>query len=314
MSKLRQKLSSRRAKNKSIKSNKDLYTSIGVDPTLTIEDENEKETYDESLEIKISESEPKISSPKLENYDYQDMSHTYTEINVAQQLGNYRNAMDFLTHYLPGVNDDLTERLKKIIYAYPNVDMGEYLNKDNAKLYSWIAQSLTHSFGQKYLGTIYVLGGGMGLLPAMLFDTKLKFENIRSFDINGTAQFLADEMMAEELLSDWRFKATTQDLYNIGYDENVFSTVLPDGTFSTPFQEIPGTVINTNVSYIENYEEWWKMIPDMRRVVIVGETGHVPRPFSSSNAFNRKFPLSYSTYSGSTQIGEKYFFMKIGYK
>ena len=70
-------------------------------------------------------------------------------------------------------------------------------------------------------------------------------------------------------------------IFNIGYDENVFSTILPDGSISSPFTEIPGTVINTNISYIEQYEAWWDMIPDMRRIVIVGETGDVPRPFSS---------------------------------
>lgn len=313
MSKLREKRSRRsNRKNNSIKSNADLYDSIGVDPTLTIEDE--KEAPDLGLEIKVSETETFISSPTLEHYDYQEMAHTYTEVNVAQQLGNYRSAMDFLTHHLPNIEDKLTERLKKIIYDYPNVDMSEYLNKDNAKLYSWITQNLFQAFGEKYLGTIYVLGGGMGLLPAMLLDTKLRFENIRSFDINGTAQFLSDELMANELLLDWRFKATTQDIFNIGYDENVFSTNLPDGSISSPFTEIPGTVINTNISYIEQYEAWWDMIPDMRRIVIVGETGDVPRPFSSSNAFNRKFTMNYETYTGVKQIGEKYFFMKIGYK
>jgi hypothetical protein len=313
MSSLREKRSRRSNRKKnSIKSNADLYDSIGVDPTLTIEDE--KETPDLGLEIKVSETETFISSPTLEHYDYQEMAHTYTEVNVAQQLGNYRSAMDFLTHHLPNIEDKLTERLKKIIYDYPNVDMSEYLNKDNAKLYSWVIQNLFQAFGEKYLGTIYVLGGGMGLLPAMLLDTKLRFENIRSFDINGTAQFLSDELMANELLLDWRFKATTQDIFNIGYDENVFSTNLPDGSISSPFTEIPGTVINTNISYIEQYEAWWDMIPDMRRIVIVGETGDVPRPFSSSNAFNRKFTMSYETYTGVKQIGEKYFFMKIGYK
>ena len=94
----------------------------------------------------------------------------------------------------------------------------------------------------------------------------------------------------------------------------MFSTNLPDGSISSPFTEIPGTVINTNISYIEQYEAWWDMIPDMRRIVIVGETGDVPRPFSSSNAFNRKFTMNYETYTGVKQIGEKYFFMKIGYK
>ena len=214
------------------------------------------------------------------------MAVTYSKENVAQQLGNYRQAMDFLTHITPPIDDKLTDRLKEIIYSYPNVDISSFVNKENAKVYSWITQQMQHAFGEKYLGAIYVLGGGMGILPAMLFDTRLRFENIRSFDINGVCQFLADEMMSKELLADWRFKATTQDLFNIGYDEHTFITQLQNGKLSDPFPEIPGTLINTNISYLKNYKDWYKMIPDMRRLVLVGETGDVPKPFASSQNFN----------------------------
>ena len=31
-----------------------------------------------------------------------------------------------------------------------------------------------------------------------------------------------------------------------------------------------------------NYQDWWNMIPDTKRVVVVGETGDVPRPFKFS--------------------------------
>ena len=173
---------------------------------------------------------------------------------------------------------------------------------------------MQHAFGEKYLGAIYVLGGGMGILPAMLFDTRLRFENIRSFDINGVCQFLADEMMSKELLADWRFKATTQDLFNIGYDEHTFITQLQNGELSNPFSEIPGTLINTNISYLKNYKDWYKMIPDMRRLVLVGETGDVPKPFASSQNFNKQFPMSFELYTGVITYGDKQYYMKIGYK
>lgn len=302
-----------RRRKTSVKSNKDLYDSVGVDPTLTIEDETVSSSIDDAVAISESYSDS-VGAPLLETYNYQEMSNTYSEINVSQQLGNYRSAMDFLTYYMPLDKDTVSDRLKKIIYNFPNVDMGSFLTEESAKINTWIIQHLSHAFGEKYIGTVYILGGGIGLLGAMLLDTKIKFENIRSFDINGTGQFLADEMMSDELLKDWRFKATTQDIFNIGYDENIFSSILPDGTVSKPFKEIPGTVINTNISYLEQYESWWEMVPDMRRVIVMGETGDVPRPFSSSQAFNRKFPMSYETYSGVLQIDKKYYFMKIGYK
>ena len=56
----------------------------------------------------------------------------------------------------------------------------------------------------------------------MFLDTTLRFENIRSFDLNGTCQFLADEFMKDELLKDWRFKACQKDLFDIDSPQTYF--------------------------------------------------------------------------------------------
>lgn len=301
----------RRAAN--IKKNDELYDEVGVTDLIEQEELDEEPEITETINYKRVSRRREKPLAKLD-YDYQDMAVTYSNENVAQQLGNYRQAMDFLTHITPPIEDKLTDRLKEIIYSYPNVDISSFVNKENAKVYSWITQQMQHAFGEKYLGAIYVLGGGMGILPAMLFDTRLRFENIRSFDINGVCQFLADEMMSKELLADWRFKATTQDLFNIGYDEHTFITQLQNGNLSDPFSEIPGTLINTNISYLKNYKDWYKMIPDMRRLVLVGETGDVPKPFASSQNFNKQFPMSFELYTGVITYGDKQYYMKIGYK
>lgn len=301
----------RRAAN--IKKNDELYDEVGVTDLIEQEELDEEPEITETINYKRVSRRREKPLAKLD-YDYQDMAVTYSKENVAQQLGNYRQAMEFLTHITPPIEDKLTDRLKEIIYSYPNVDISSFVNKENAKVYSWITQQMQHAFGEKYLGAIYVLGGGMGILPAMLFDTRLRFENIRSFDINGVCQFLADEMMSKELLADWRFKATTQDLFNIGYDEHTFITQLQNGELSDPFSEIPGTLINTNISYLKNYKDWYKMIPDMRRLVLVGETGDVPKPFASSQNFNKQFPMSFELYTGVITYGDKQYYMKIGYK
>jgi len=301
----------RRAAN--IKKNDELYDEVGVANLIEQEELDEEPEITETINYKRVSRRREKPLAKID-YDYQDMAVTYSKENVAQQLGNYRQAMDFLTHISPPIDDKLTDRLKEIIYSYPNVDISSFVNKENAKVYSWITQQMQHAFGEKYLGAIYVLGGGMGILPAMLFDTRLRFENIRSFDINGICQFLADEMMSKELLADWRFKATTQDLFDIGYDEHTFIAQLQNGNLSDSFIEIPGTLINTNISYLKNYKDWYKMIPDMRRLVLVGETGDVPKPFSSSQNFNKQFPMSFELYTGVITYGEKQYYLKIGYK
>ena len=310
MSNIRDRRNRRAAK---IKKNDELYEESGVAALIEQEELDEEPEITETINYQRVNRRREKPLAKLD-YDYQDMAVTYSKENIAQQLGNYRQAMDFLTHITPPIDDKLTDRLKEIIYSYPNVDISSFVNKENAKVYSWITQQIQHAFGEKYLGAIYVLGGGMGILPAMLFGTRLRFENIRSFDINGICQFLADEMMSNELLADWRFKSTTQDLFNIGYDEHTFITQLPNGDLSEPFLEIPGTIINTNISYLKNYKDWYRMIPDTRRLVLVGETGDVPRPFASSQNFNKQFQMTFELYTGVITHGEKQYYLKIGYK
>lgn len=296
-----------------IKKNDELYTESGV--AELIEQEELDETSDVTETINYKRVQRRRAKPLVNSdYDYQTMAVNYSKENNAQQLGNYRQSMDFLTHISPPINDKLTDRLKDIIYSYPNIDMSSFINKENAKVYSWIVQQMQHAFGEKYLGALYVLGGGMGILPAMILDTRLRFENIRSFDINGSCQFLADEMMSKELLADWRFKATTQDLFNIDYAENLFQVRLQNGQLSEPHTEIPGTIINTNISYLRNYKDWFKMIPDMRRLVLVGETGDVPRPFASSQSFNKQFPMNFELYTGVITFNDKQYYLKIGHK
>ena len=303
----------RRARRAAIKKNDELYDEVGVADLIEQEELEEEPEITETINYKRVSRRREKPLAKLD-YDYQDMAVTYSKENVAQQLGNYRQAMDFLTHISPPIDDKLTDRLKEIIYSYPNVDISSFANKENAKVYSWVIKQMQHAFGDKYLGALYVLGGGMGVLPAMLFDTKMRFENIRSFDINGACQFLADEMMSDELLADWRFKATTQDLFNIDYVEHTFITQLQDGKLSDPYTEIPGTIINTNISYLRNYKDWYKMIPDMRRLIIVGETGNVPKPFASSQSFNKQFPMNFELYTGVITFNDKQYYLKIGHK
>jgi hypothetical protein len=245
------------------------------------------------------------------------MSNLYTEDNISQQLGNYRCAMDYLAYNSINVSQSgmMIRRIKDLIYDFPNFDMSSYLTDVNGTINSWIISQLTNIFAAKYLGTIYILDGGIGLLGASFLDSSLIFQNIRSFDLNPSGQFMADSMMKDKLLEDWNFKSTTQDIFNINYISNTFITTLPDGSLSNPFDEIPNVIINTNISNIEHYEDWWRMVPTTRYVVLVGSSSDDScRPFTSSIAFNRKFQLTTELYSGVQKINGINYYMKIGIK
>jgi len=316
MSNIRDKRKARR-KSTNVVKNEELYEQAEVNLMV---DEVQPDVVD--IEERIVERR-KFKPLKSSTYDYQTMAELYSKPNVPQQLGNYRQALEFMAHYtMPAKmsSDNLIDRFKDIIHDYPNIDFSSFMNKENSMLYSWIIENMIRVNGDKYIGTIYTMGGGMSILPAMLLDTTLRFENIRSFDINGSCQFLSDEMMKRELLNDWRFKSATQDLFKIDYQENAFSCVLPNGKPSADFNEIPGTIINHNISHLSDAESWWNMIPEQKRIVIVGETEgpNVTRPFASSQQFNTMFRMTFEQYTGVLTLDVngklKQFFMKIGLK
>lgn len=309
MSNVRNKRAARRKTN-TLKTNSVVYDELNnkTNPTLVIEETNETES---AAGIIIS------TNSKIQKYDYQYMSNLYTEDNISQQLGNYRCAMDYLAYNSINVSQSgmMIRRIKDLIYDFPNFDMSSYLTDVNGTINSWIISHLTNIFASKYLGTIYILNGGIGLLGASFLDSSLIFQNIRSFDLNPSGQFMADSMMKDKLLEDWNFKSTTQDIFNINYISNTFITTLPDGSLSNPFDEIPNVIINTNISNIEHYEDWWRMVPTTRYVVLVGSSSDDScRPFTSSIAFNRKFQLTVELYSGVQKINGINYYMKIGIK
>ena len=294
-----------------IKSNDELYNSLGDDAFVSL---NEEELKESAIEyVKRKRLRPLLDT----DYNYKELARKYSKKNTPQQLGNYRQAMEFLAHITLSKNadnDKIVGKLKDLIYDYPNVDISSFVNKHHAILYSWITENLGRVYGQKYLGTVYILGGGIGILSAMLLDTTLRYENIRSLDINGACKFLGDELMKEEVLDNWRFKSSSQDVFDVDYIKNTFTTMLPDGSISKEFSEEPGLIINTNISHIKDSENWFLMIPDTRKLVIVGETGDVPRPYASSKQFNESFQMTFTQYTGVVTVDNKQYFMKIGLK
>ena len=294
-----------------IKTNDELYNSLGDEAFITLDEEELKATAVEY--VKRKRLRPLLDT----DYNYKELARKYSKKNTPQQLGNYRQAMEFLAHITLSKNadnDKIVGKLKDMIYSYPNVDISSFVNKHHAILYSWITENLSRVYGQKYLGTVYILGGGIGILSAMMLDTTLRYENIRNLDINGACKFLADELMKEEVLDDWRFKSSTQDVFDVNYIRNTFVTMLPDGSISKEFSEEPGLIINTNISHIKDSENWFRMIPDTRKLVIVGETGDVPRPYASSKQFNDSFQMAFTQYTGVVTVDDKQYFMKIGLK
>lgn len=239
-------------------------------------------------------------------------------LNESQQIANYLTCMEFLAHStMSDVSEDrIVRKLQRLAYSFPSVDIATYINKYDGVLYSWIVKNILSVYSGEYLGTAYVLGGEIGLLPAMLLDTKLRIENLRCFDIDESCQFLADQLMQEEVLSNWRFKASRQDMFDINYEENRFQLDLPDGTQSDGFEEKPRFIVNTNLSELDNMEDKWynSMIPNGVKMVLVGEAGFSKNLYKDQNTFNKAYTMSLELYNGMLTVNGRRYFMKIGTK
>ena len=89
---IKERRAARRNKSKNIKSQDDIYIEMG--------DNFQEEESDDGVAIveTVNTNERRARALMMVDYDYQDMAVQYSKENVSQQLGNYRQAMDFLAH------------------------------------------------------------------------------------------------------------------------------------------------------------------------------------------------------------------------
>jgi hypothetical protein len=157
---------------------------------------------------------------------------------------------------------------------------------------------------------IWLLGGWYGITSLLLFSRNNMFiKHIRSFDIDPTAEPIADMINENWVWQKWKFKAFTHDCNSLNFKE------------ITDFGEIPDIIINTSSEHFKS-SEWYENIPRNKLIVIQStDLKHEDHVFSVSNhnELAALFPMTQLLYAG-----EKHFdygqnnaysrFMIIGYK
>ena len=68
---------------------------------------------------------------------------------------------------------------------------------------------------RRNFGLVYILGGWLGTLGMLMFEAPLRFRKIRSFDIDPSCEPIADQVNIEHVITDWRFKAVTLDMFKV---------------------------------------------------------------------------------------------------
>lgn len=167
------------------------------------------------------------------------------------------------------------------------------------------------------LGTIFLCAGWYGTLAVMLFESGIKIDKIRSFDIDPSTVDIAETFNKPWVKDDWRFKAAVEDIFNIDYSTFSYSVYRSDKS-TCELTDLPDTIINTSCEHIDNFANWYEKIPSGKLIILQGnDYFEIPEHVNCSHnieEFSNKSPMQTVLYEGVLELPKYKRFMKIGYK
>ena len=179
----------------------------------------------------------------------------------------------------------------------------------------WIIKELTTL--SLDLGTVFLCAGWYATLATMLFESKVKVDKIRSFDIDPSCRSIAETFNKPWVKDNWQFKSSTKDIMDINYEFESYEVIRADGT-ACPLDDTPDTIINTSCEHIENFEEWYDLIPNGKLVILQSnnffEVEEHINCATDLDDFSKMAPLEHVYYKGELELEKYTRYMKIGYK
>ena len=189
----------------------------------------------------------------------------------------------------------------------------------------WLIKELANI--EADLGTVFLCAGWYATLAVMIFESDIKVDKIRSFDIDPTCASIAETFNKPWFEDNWRFKASTVDIMEFEWSD---SPAPSDGTLGNfyymtsgtgkPIQmkDNPDTIINTSCEHIENFDMWYANIPIGKLLVLQSNnfstvTEHV-NCVSGIDEFKRMATMTTVLYAGELKLENYSRFMLIGYK
>ena len=177
------------------------------------------------------------------------------------------------------------------------------------------------------LGTVFLCAGWYATLSVMLFESSIKVDKIRSFDIDPKCAKIAEVFNKPWFEDNWRFKASNVDIMDFNWSEVPAPSDGTIGNFyymtdlnskQVQMRDNPDTIINTSCEHISNFTEWYNKIPNGKLVVLQSNNyfevdEHVNCSVDLDD-FSRQTLMSSTLYEGELQLEKYTRFMKIGYK
>jgi len=181
----------------------------------------------------------------------------------------------------------------------------------------WLIQELEDC--KINLGTVFLCAGWYATLATMLFQSNIKLDNVRSFDIDDTCVDIAETFNKPWFVDSWKFKGITQDIMDVDYNEHTWQYWSnANNRMSKPITDSPDTIINTSCEHIENFEEWYAKIPDGKLVVLQSnnyyEVDEHVNCVKDIKEFGNMARMTGPLYAGELELPKYKRFMLIGYK
>jgi len=189
--------------------------------------------------------------------------------------------------------------LAEAVIRHPRHNISQALGHRQIACKMWLTNTLFETLGGTF-GTIWVVGGWYGVLPAMLFDDpRFNIDRIVSFDLDPDCRPVA-ETLNGSAMRQGRFEARTADMYDLDYG----------GAGRLDL------VINTCCEHIPDMPAWLARIPAGLKLVLqsnnyFSEPEHV-NCVDSLQAFIDQCHLARLAFSGELDMKKYTRFMLIG--
>ena len=167
------------------------------------------------------------------------------------------------------------------------------------------------------LGTVFLCAGWYATLATMLFESGIRINKIRSFDIDDSCRSIAETFNSPWVKQDWKFKTITQDINEINFSMHTYNVKRADGS-KCELSDSPDTIINTSCEHIENFSKWYDLIPIGKLVVLQNnnffEVDEHVNCVNDLDDFASQSPLTEILYDNELKLPKYTRFMRIGYK
>lgn len=169
------------------------------------------------------------------------------------------------------------------------------------------------------LGTVFLCAGWYATLATMIFESGIKVDKIRSFDIDKSTVDIAEIFNKPWFTNQWQFKALKEDIHDVNYDNHTWQYWSnKNNRMSFPIVDTPNTVINTSCEHLTDFDKWYNKIPSGKLVILqsndyFGIDEHVNCAIDAED-FSKMSFMSEVLFLGELPLEKYTRFMKIGYK